>query len=379
MLPGGPGDAAGVGRRGALEGVLGPGLEAGTGPLAVVGFVGIADEAVDPEVGDADAEAVLPCFEGVGHIDAEGGLPECAEGLAVEGGFGDHLDVAEIERGVEAGFETVGGQAEDELVDGGAGEVSHAILFVVGERDESGQGDLGGGTEIGGEADEPWSSQGNVGRRRRDGELLRLAVGILQGNLAWFPGGEAEGVIGDGELAGRPGGGLPEGEFEHAILADGDGVDRAIHGVFHAELLGDVDSGIACQFVRGLDCQLPVADLFAEHLGDIARLVVPGRLDAAFRDVAVDRPADDQLAGLSLGRQAESLILVHSSLEGLAVELVFDDHLLPDLGGGVASEGITGDDLQLVVLDALPEEGGHIHHAIHARAGQHAVDGPSDL
>jgi hypothetical protein len=66
-------------------------------PLAVGGVLFVADEAVDPEVGDRDLKGVGAGAQGLADFEAERAVPEHAEVLAVEADFRDHGHLAQIE------------------------------------------------------------------------------------------------------------------------------------------------------------------------------------------------------------------------------------------------------------------------------------------
>lgn len=70
-----------------------------------------AGDAVEPCVGDIDDQLVGAVAQGGGAIGAEGGGPEDAEGLAVEPGFADGPEVAEIEEHALAGMCQSAGRA----------------------------------------------------------------------------------------------------------------------------------------------------------------------------------------------------------------------------------------------------------------------------
>jgi hypothetical protein len=98
MLPGGEGDAPGRGARLALGEPVGPAGEEGSRPLAIVREGCVADEAVDPEVGDINLKGVRTGAQGLADFEAERAVPENSEILLVEADFRNDSDLAEVER-----------------------------------------------------------------------------------------------------------------------------------------------------------------------------------------------------------------------------------------------------------------------------------------
>lgn len=93
----GEGLAAGFGAWLSLEEPIGPGFQIEAFPQGVVGELFVANEAVGPKIGDLDREIVPPWHEGLGDVDAEGGLPQDSEIVVVKLHLRDHLNVAEVE------------------------------------------------------------------------------------------------------------------------------------------------------------------------------------------------------------------------------------------------------------------------------------------
>ena len=129
-------EADGADEAGGDEGRVGAvGVDGDEGDFLGVGL-GVADEAVDPEVGDADFDGVVARVKCGADVDAEGCLPDNPEGFAVDGDFGEVADVAEVEEDGGVGAEPVVGDVEVFGVGDVAGEVLDGGLLLS-EREAS--------------------------------------------------------------------------------------------------------------------------------------------------------------------------------------------------------------------------------------------------
>ena len=193
MMPGGEGDAAAGGFGLALRVPVGHFDDAvcraaATARAAAVcsdilvfrGQLLIADEAVGPEIGDADLEVVVACVHGIGHIETEREFPEDAEVFAVDENLGQDLDAAEVEKEAFAIGEGDGGDVEFTGVGGGAGEVLDAGVGGVGPGDEFVEGCFWRSAQPGRERQMPGAGEFGRLRDSRNLDLLRLAAGAAR-------------------------------------------------------------------------------------------------------------------------------------------------------------------------------------------------------
>jgi hypothetical protein len=152
VFPGGEGDApGGRARFSGLEPIR-PAGERLAIPFAVVGVLFVADETVDPEVGDFDFEGVRAALQGIGDLPPERRMPENAEIPAVEADPSDHLDLAEVQPDFVAGRVRA---IEALRVNRSAGKVADALIRMFLPRGQFVEARLFRSTAPGLEADLP--------------------------------------------------------------------------------------------------------------------------------------------------------------------------------------------------------------------------------
>ena len=134
VLPGSKRQAFFHGPRLAFLHPLRPLLEMDAVPLAIVGELLVADEAIRPEVRDFNLQFVVARLGGLGDVDSERGLPQDAQVLAVQPNLGNLLDAAEVEQDRTVFAESLGGDVDGFAVRRRAGEILDAGVLMFGPK-----------------------------------------------------------------------------------------------------------------------------------------------------------------------------------------------------------------------------------------------------
>ena len=267
VMPCREGDAARRARL-AFEEPLGPFLEAFAVPFDVGRKLFVADEAVDPAVGDFNADVIGSGLHDARGVDAEGGLPEDAAVASVDEDAGVVMEHAEVEhkRRIDIFFRQI-----DRLPVGrGPGEEFDAVVFAFGEGDEFGEGGLFGGAEIRREGDFPCAVDGDGLRDADGGNEGHPALRVRDGEDAVLPCGQRDGAVKADDVIVR----LADdtrGNLYGAVFGETDFERLAVQRVFKIQMLQMEDGGIAAKHVVGCD--------------DVERAVLGDEALDAFRDI----------------------------------------------------------------------------------------------
>ena len=158
MMPCREGDAARR-TRFAFEEPFRPFLEVFAGPFNIGRKLFVADEAVDPAVGDFDADVVGSGLHDASGVDAERCLPEDAAVASVDEDAGVVMKHAKVEH--KWRIDILFWQINRLPVSGGSGEEFDSGILAVGEGDEFGEGDFFGRAEIRREGNLPCAVDGD--------------------------------------------------------------------------------------------------------------------------------------------------------------------------------------------------------------------------